>query len=642
MAATASAPPALSPGQATLDHDDSAISSPLTDGPLTEIGEGDGAESVDGMQLDPSLSNHDDALDSDSNLSEVHDEANDTEAETERLYDSPQAQRHKDVVVNQFNDGQVFERTPSKLKKTFSIDGADDGDDDSLSERDDASMTSSHPDEASPSKPKRSTELPSTEDTSESIDSKKRKRSPVAESSEPGQPSRKRTGSVVPQEQEQHKHDVDMHQDEAPSANSHSGDHSATDDNAPELPPGKRGLSRDGHSPVKDSQITKKITRNGSRRKGNAAEAHEHDSHDDPRDDGRGDEEVGVHDDDHAEHEGDDDAEATHDEELEKRRAAVEEWTDLEEKFVLFRERLYKDRLERLEQEESSLQAEPPSHPEYLNMKQCLDERLDKKLQHINREYELSVEGLERLAVARRAQIWDQFYQGVREQRSKMLEDLNKEWYETQNARRSAHSVPDYGLLFPTNPAQRTRNAVAYNSEVSFLAGLAKHEGFPAVPSMRGANMSEIDDDLEAMKRNSKPRQRSIMQPLEDYQAVAFGGSLGPAGEQFIKDTPWANPNHISHKINPGPTAQAVHANSPSQGKTAMAGPSHPPPALSNGHPVPQTSPHTSLFPSASPEMVRTANVLTQSAQMKRAGSRASKAAKETAPKQEPVSAMAS
>lgn len=161
---------------------------------------------------------------------------------------------------------------------------------------------------------------------------------------------------------------------------------------------------------------------------------------------------------------------------------------------------LYKDRLERLEQEELSLQAEPPTHPEYLNMKQCLDDRLEKKLRNFSKEYELSVEALERLAVARRAQIWNQFYQGAREQRSKMLEDLNKEWYETQNARRSAHSIPDYGLLFPANSAQRTRNAVAYNSEVSFLAGLAKHEGFPAVPPMRGANLLEIDDDLEAMK----------------------------------------------------------------------------------------------------------------------------------------------
>ncbi|KAF6830174.1 transcriptional regulatory protein dep1 [Colletotrichum musicola] len=628
MAATATAPPALSPGQATLDHDDSNISSPLSD---VEDKDGEG-ESLDGMQIDPPQSNHDDALDSDSNLSE----ANDTEAETERLYDTPQAQRHKDVVVNQFNDGQVFERTPSKLQKTFSVDG----DEDSLSDRDDVSMTSSHPDEASPTKPRKSTELASGENNFETADSKKRKRSPVAESSEPGQPSRKRTASVVPQDQEQQKNDVDTHDEEAPSTNSHSGDHSATDDNVPDLPPMKRGPSRDGHSPVKDSQITKKVTRNGSKRKGNAAEAHDQDGHD--GDDGRVHDDAGTLGEEHVEHEGDDDAEAPHDEELEKKRAAVEEWTDLEEKFVLFRERLYKDRLERLEQEENSLQIDPPSHPEYLNMKQCLDERLDKKLAHINKEYELSVEALERLAVARRAQIWDQFYQGVREKRSKMLEDLNKEWYETAIARRSAHRFPDFGLLYPTNPAQRTRNAVAYNSEVSFLAGLAKHEGFPAVPAMRGANSAEIEDDLEAMKRNSKPRQRSIMQPLEDYQAVAFGGTLGPAGEQFIKDTPWANPNHISHKINTGPAAPVrspVQANKPpAAGSSNVQTMTN----MSNGHPPARTSPHTSLFPSASPEMVRTANVLTQSAQMKRAGSRASKTVKDSAPKQEPVTAMAS
>ncbi|KAK2036097.1 hypothetical protein LZ31DRAFT_636730 [Colletotrichum somersetense] len=638
MAATASAPPALETGQATLDHDDSNISSPLSD---VEDKDGEG-DSLDGMQLDRPQEDPDEALDSDSNLSE----ANDTEAETERLFDTPQAQRHKDVVVNQFNDGQVFDRTPSKLQKTFSVDATDDGDDESLSDRDDVSMISSHADEASPSKPKKPNTLPSTEDDTENIDTKKRKRSPVAESSEPGQPARKRTGSVVPHDQDQHKNVVEVQEDEVPSTASHTDDHSATDDNAPELPPIKRGPLRDGHSPVKDLQITKKITRNGSRRKGHVPETNEHEGLDGDGRDGRNDEDSGPHADDHPEQEGDEDAEASkNDEEVERKRAAVEEWTDLEEKFVVFRERLYKDRLERLEQEEQSLQAEPPSHPEYLNMKQCLDERLEKKLRNIEKEYELSVEALERLAVARRAQIWNQFYQGARESRSKMLEHLNKEWYETQNARRSAHSVPDYGLLFPTNPTQRTRNAVAYNSEVSFLAGLAKHEGFPAVPPMRGANGSEIEDDLEAMKRNSKPRQRSIMQPIEDYQAVAFGGNLGPAGEQFIKDTPWANPNHIAHKITTGPVVPAVGAKpQATQANKTVAGPSHARPmqTIANGHAAAHVSPQMNRFTSASPEMVRTANVLTQSSQMKRAGSRTSKAAKDTAPKQEPVSAMAS
>lgn len=33
------------------------------------------------------------------------------------------------------------------------------------------------------------------------------------------------------------------------------------------------------------------------------------------------------------------------------------------------------------------------------------------------------------------------------------------------------------------------------------------------------------------------------MQPLEEHAL------LGPAGEQFIKNTPWANPNHAAHKL---------------------------------------------------------------------------------------------
>lgn len=38
------------------------------------------------------------------------------------------------------------------------------------------------------------------------------------------------------------------------------------------------------------------------------------------------------------------------------------------------------------------------------------------------------------------------------------------------------------------------------------------------------------------------------MQPREDYHTPAFN-RLGPAGEQFLKETPWANPNHSVHKM---------------------------------------------------------------------------------------------
>ena len=105
----------------------------------------------------------------------------------------------------------------------------------------------------------------------------------------------------------------------------------------------------------------------------------------------------------------------------------------------------------------------------------------------------------ERRAVAQRAQIWSQFYQAMREKREQALEKLNQQWYEVQSARRSAHSLPDYGLLFPKDPTQRVRNAIAYNTEVSTLAGLAKFEGFPAGPELRGASTAEIEADFGAI-----------------------------------------------------------------------------------------------------------------------------------------------
>lgn len=162
--------------------------------------------------------------------------------------------------------------------------------------------------------------------------------------------------------------------------------------------------------------------------------------------------------------------------------------------------RLYKDRLQTLEDEEQSLLADVPTHPEYVNMKQCIDDRLNQKLQESSTEYDLKITAHERRAVAQRAQIWSQFFQAVRERREHALETLNKKWYDVQTARRSAHSLPDYGLLFPKDPMHRVRNAVAYNTEVSTLAGIAKYEGFPAGPELKGASISEVEDDLSIIE----------------------------------------------------------------------------------------------------------------------------------------------
>ncbi|EEY20039.1 conserved hypothetical protein [Verticillium alfalfae VaMs.102] len=613
MAAAGAIPPALSPEQPTLDHDDSNISSPLSD---VEDGDGDeGSLDVMNIHHDTPRQHDDDEGDvseSDSNLSD----ANDTEAETERLFDTPQAQRHRDVVVNEFNDGQIFEHTPSKLQKTFSVDDeADNSDNESLSDNDDVSLASSPGDGSpSPTKPAKPAVTSLASPVRESSETKKRKRSLPVDQSDSDQPLRKRTGSfAAPDLGDAARREDD--EDDPLSTRPNSGNQSADEEIPVLTTEAKTEPSRDSASPVKAHPPTRALSPVWTR--------------------------MWLL----PEVEDDADAAARDEEErrattcngmnerqltpraVERKQAALDEWSQLEARFVLFRERLYKERLERLEAEEQSLQSDNPTHPEYLLMRQCLDERLDNRMREVNREHELTIQALDRLSVARRAQIWGQFYQGIREKREQYLESLNQEWYETQNARRSAHSVPDYSIQFPTIPAQRTRNAVAYNTEVAYLAGLAKHEGFPAVPAMRGASAAEIDDDLEAIKR-------SIMQPLEDYQAVSFGGTLGPAGEQFIKNTPWANPNHISHKMQHVPLHSEPGSSTAMSSAPPQAGPSHVgqhhhhhhhhhqqqqhlPPPPPNGQATSQQSPTLSAV---SPETLRTASVLSQGVHMKHAG----------------------
>lgn len=151
------------------------------------------------------------------------------------------------------------------------------------------------------------------------------------------------------------------------------------------------------------------------------------------------------------------------------------------------------------------------------------------------------------------------------------------------------------------------------------------------------------------------------MQPLEDYQAVSFGGTLGPAGEQFIKNTPWANPNHISHKMQHVPLHSEPGTSAAMPSAPPQAGPSHAghhhhhhhhhhqqqqqlPPPPSNGQATSQQSPTLSAV---SPETLRTASVLSQGVHMKHAGmggvGRGSKAvqAQEPASKQDMPMAVA-
>ncbi|OTA94274.1 hypothetical protein M434DRAFT_394828 [Hypoxylon sp. CO27-5] len=521
---------------------------PLSDddgsSPLSDVEDKD-ADPEDLHALNDATPNN---RDEDASSADDLSDANDTEAETERLYDTPRnPTRHKDIVLSQEADGQTYERTPSKLRRHITRTGLGKDEADRPLFEEDMSIASSPPaQETKTSKQRQSPILGIlAEAASQEAETRKRKRSSMpAENSEPPQLSRKRTGSVPAPSRQDMEGDTPMADEEDPSLHTNSGEHSA--DEAANAVVGED--DGDDHALAVQSDpevIPKKQTRSGSKKLKATEQVNEADE---PPEDVAGatvPEEDGAHagEDEQVEADVDEEAEAAHknEEELERKKAAFDQLTAIEKRFATFRDRLYEERLEQLNREEAMLRSETPTHPEYLAMMQCIDARRDERVRVANRELELKIEALERWAVARRAQIHSQYFQSVRESRETILAELGQQWYDIQHERRKqANNVPEFGLRFPSDPTQRIRNALAYNKEVSILSGVAKYEGMPAAPEMKGATMQELEDDFEAMNRNRQPAPRhQVHRPTYvDYGGLPFGQSLGPAGEQFIEQTP--------------------------------------------------------------------------------------------------------
>jgi hypothetical protein len=258
-----------------LDNSPSNLSSPLSDvedkdayGEDVDLDMRDhsyyhGTPKRNGAADDEDL---DAASDSDeSKLSEV--DINDSEAETERLYNTPPKNGATRDIVNpagdighrQFTDrrDRVFERSPSKLHQQLQADvDAEDATSDRNSasegeeeDDDDISLASSEPDLdavkerqlRSPTLAKKSQAIPSTDTTTsqlvrkDSAESRKRKRSLLAEISESEQPLKKRTGSIDPADRDFSTDDMAMVDDEGVLTNPQSGNHTAEEDDNEEL-----------------------------------------------------------------------------------------------------------------------------------------------------------------------------------------------------------------------------------------------------------------------------------------------------------------------------------------------------------------------------------------------------------------------
>ncbi|KAF4634021.1 hypothetical protein G7Y89_g4092 [Cudoniella acicularis] len=540
--------------------------------------DGDGSSSL--SEIEDKDAEPDEDADGSDDLSNISDDDNDSEAETERLEESPNKFRpHKDVVLSSHNDNQSYERTPSKLHNQITVDNHDeDEDEDPLSDADvsvnespESPKSFAH-DEAEADHPTAPTSLEDSSVENKNLlsaiesDTRKRKRSIMAGGAvdeDLEEPLRKRTGSVMTpgdeyaiEEDNQHEDDVDMSN---PISGNISGDEGGVpredevaedaedtliaEDDAP-------GAVEIPVSPKRRGRKKKKVVENGVINHG-----------EDPENlpDGEavvnGDDEGRNAEEENADNEGDDEAEVAqkNEEELEKKRIALDQLGSIERQ-------LYEERLEQLNKEEAMLRQEKPTHPEYLAMMRCLDGRRDDRIRIADNYREYELQALKNYAVARRSQILSQYQQEVRDIREKKLEQLGKQWYEIQHDRRSyAGSVPDYTLKFPTRRSQQVMNQVAYSNEVSILSGVAKYIGFPAAPPMASATSAELEEDLEKMGRKKQAQVLQTGLPLQELAALRSAGSTSrfkPAEEQFIEQTPWANPQHPSNLLQRQASAQ--------------------------------------------------------------------------------------
>ena len=316
---------------------------------------------------------------SDEELSNVYDEENDSEAETERLEESPNKIRtHQNVVLTTQNDGHIYNQSPSKLRSQLMPDHQDEEDDDDQLSDDEISLRqspkSSLREEAEPPTAATSLEDSAGENkhvlSTIDVESRKRKRSIMAGSGlgdDDDGPLRKRKGSVVTSGDKYAVEDEDHADEEVDSSNPISGNISGDEereeqeDEVPEEAAEPIAAEDEASEAVEISVSPK---RRGRKKKNDSENGVSHDEDAGIVADGdaavNGEDETPNADEESAENEGDDEAEAAlrneeerkflscpHMEErnadvvgsVEKKRLALEQLAAIEKQFATFKER---------------------------------------------------------------------------------------------------------------------------------------------------------------------------------------------------------------------------------------------------------------------------------------------------------------
>lgn len=286
-------------------------------------------------------------------------------------------------------------------------------------------------------------------------------------------------------------------------------------------------------------------------------------------------------------------------ERLQKRKAAAEALTQIELEFAKLRDKLYEERISDID-EEIRLVNEG-THPELATMMEAVNKRRDDKIRLYNTQLRYALHSQYTTMSTTRSQLHSQYAQHVREIRERYLDRVSEGLYQIQRERRAADMlVQDYTYRISEDRATRMRERQAYNMEVQILSGIAKYIGFPAAPEVKGVASSELQQDLEAMGiavSKVSLRGTGASRGIDDYQEQA---QRHPWGNRTAPPSPPPNisqtHHHHHHYNHPHSHHHMSHQEPPVPQRRPPAGTPIPNPAA---HMSPVTLP--TLFPDSGP-----------------------------------------
>ncbi|EXJ78286.1 hypothetical protein A1O3_09447 [Capronia epimyces CBS 606.96] len=477
----------------------------------------------------------------DDNLDDVEDEGTqpvkvtevDSEAETERLQVTPDNLTRK----------QPLQISPSKLAHREDVDMRPEIE--SLTESAMSSPISSHPDseiEGGLSDGEANHEAQREPEADGTTSPNKRKRqASESDTEEAPRSQRRRTGSI---ESEDGKSEPESEGRDSPSQHTREPTVEAV---VPAPPPDNEDIEEPGEEhqegeKADTSEDSKDKARSRPRRRAKGEVLQEPNAEDD--DEGEPAEDTDAVDENDAE------VAVKTEEEQAKRVAAMEALSSLEQHFAALRDRLYDERIAGINHELALLSEPKPSHPELLRQLEAVKKYRDDKFEVEQKLLVYKIGALKNKAVAERSQIHSQYFQTVRDIREKYLERISEHFYRIQRDRfKTDSAIPNFSIPFPERRSQQILQQTAYNKEVSILSGIAKYVGFPAAPELASSKQTDLDDDMQKM--GISPAQLRPVRPTQRQAQGTAGRQIsGPqAEEQFLEQTPWANPQHPIHRL---------------------------------------------------------------------------------------------